>query len=285
METSVTTLLNPMTGKYFSWKPNRNPVFNGSHDIGVDRLHRIVRDLLLKKSYRRGSIKASSSPNTLARLFKLYDADGSGALDQDEFYQMLSDLGVQGITRQDYQELFNLYDIDGDGTISYDEWSNAYCSHFTSELGLLDLPSTRLDIKHVGMSPTEALDDLRKDIQKVVEKNKLGLLDLIGWSYFGTKNPRGLTIDEIKQTLRGQFNIGIGNEAALDLLLIKCTINDKYLSLERFSEFIYQKADKGKNKESNMLNVPKPPKRPQTARPMRSYVRPINHVSSRSPIL
>ena len=231
-------LLNPITGKYFAWKESIEPVFSGHYNMGVERLHEIVRDLLLKKSYKRGSLKASSSPNTLARLFKLYDTDGSGNLDKEEFYQMLSDLGIQAITRTDYNNLFRKYDIDGDGTISYKEWAQAYCSHFTCEEGVLDLPSTKLDIKHMRMDKKQALSILRKDIIRVLARNELSMEDLVTWSYLESKDLTKLSISEVKKTLRGHFHIGIGNEAALDLLLEYCKFNYNLFCFDRFKQFM-----------------------------------------------
>ena len=285
MENRKTKIINPITGKYYHWKIEPETVFSGYYNIGVERLHDIVRNLLLKKSYRRGSVMSGSSPNTLAKLFKLYDTDGSGSLDRDEFLQMLVDLGVQGITRKDYYDLFRLYDLDGDEAISYQEWAQAYCSHFSSDSGLLDLPSTRLDIYHVNMSPNEAVTKVIGEIHRVLKKTNYTLPQLVGWSYFGTKNTDHMKISEVKKTLRGHFNIGIGNEPALDLLLARCLVNKKYLSLPTLQKYFNIPRESRTDKHMTpisptYLNKKKlidllTPRRPMTARPSRSRITPL----------
>ena len=67
----------------------------------------------------------AESAATVERLFKLFDVDGSGLIDRDEFFEMcVSFGGRQGldVTREVSDAILNEFDVDGSGEISYDEW-------------------------------------------------------------------------------------------------------------------------------------------------------------------
>ena len=103
-------ILDPRSGRIYEWGIEKTPFVNSLYSIGIERMHKIVSELLLKKSYRRHSCIASSNPNTLKRLFRQYDVDNNGLLDSNEFYKMLLDLGLQCISYNDFNKLFKKYD-------------------------------------------------------------------------------------------------------------------------------------------------------------------------------
>jgi len=57
----------------------------------------------------------------LQRIFKIMDDDGSGSLSLREFYKACRDFKV-GISEENVPTLFNLFDNNGDGTLDYDEF-------------------------------------------------------------------------------------------------------------------------------------------------------------------
>jgi hypothetical protein len=178
--------------------------------VGVDRTGAIVRETLLRKSYRPRSRQASTNPHMLRRLFRTYDADDSGGLDVDEFLRMLRDVGVQAVSEDDCRQVFRLYDTNGDGTISYDEWCAHHCRHFTDETyAVLTVPSLRLDMRHASMTAEEAATDLRKQLRRAERSAALASL---------TRCPPVVS----EAFARGKLldaGVGIGNEPALNTLL------------------------------------------------------------------
>ena len=58
----------------------------------------------------------------LAKEFKLFDRDGSGSIDMEEFKKVLVHLNCRG-SDADVDELFDLYDEDCGGTITYQEFT------------------------------------------------------------------------------------------------------------------------------------------------------------------
>lgn len=59
----------------------------------------------------------------LQRLFKMMDDDGSMTLSMPEFGKACKDFKI-GISDENVPILFNLFDKNGDGTIQYDEFIN-----------------------------------------------------------------------------------------------------------------------------------------------------------------
>jgi len=60
----------------------------------------------------------------LKRQFKIMDADGSGALDIQEFKRALQDYKV-GVTEVEAETLFQIFDKNRDGTIQFEEFMHA----------------------------------------------------------------------------------------------------------------------------------------------------------------
>ncbi|KAK3730694.1 hypothetical protein RRG08_041474 [Elysia crispata] len=58
----------------------------------------------------------------LARTFKIMDDDENRSLDQKEFRKGLHDYGLVEITKEQADELFGLFDKDGSGSIDFDEF-------------------------------------------------------------------------------------------------------------------------------------------------------------------
>lgn len=58
----------------------------------------------------------------LARTFKIMDDDENRSLDKKEFFKGLHDYGLTEITKEQADELFQIFDKDGSGTIDFDEF-------------------------------------------------------------------------------------------------------------------------------------------------------------------
>jgi hypothetical protein len=210
-ENNLHRITHPLTGRLFRATPKASvhSVFTPQrYGIGTERTDAVVRERIMRKSYRPRSRQASTNPHMLRRLFRTYDVDHSGGLDVDEFLCLLGDIGVQGVSEEDCRVVFQQYDTNGDGTVSYKEWCDLHCRHFTSDVkhAMLDLPSLRLDVRHAQMTETEAMDDLRATFRSVLQKTPLGtLLPCVAE-------------DDVKHRLL-DAGIGLGNELALRTLL------------------------------------------------------------------
>lgn len=98
----------------------------------IDRLER----LLFEASYRRKGGSAHSQERLLNEAFKLFDKDGSGAVDKAEFLKAMERFGLHvrgkgrpgigGFPEAVVLGLFDRYDQDGSGTLSFREFSSAF---------------------------------------------------------------------------------------------------------------------------------------------------------------
>jgi len=194
--------------------------------IGVDRLHQLVSQRMLKHSFLRGQMKSVSSPHTLARLFKEFDKDRSGAIDYGEFQAMISNrLGISTIHQSDVKALFDKYDNDGSGQLEYGEFANVFCDNFSTERGIIDLPSTRQDSKHLRMTAKQAVQGLCADFLRVCTERALRPEQLFRKCCTTNGNANSsATVSQVKRALRGKFGIGIGNEASLDKVLSRAEV-------------------------------------------------------------
>lgn len=63
------------------------------------------------------------------QAFKLYDTDNSNSIDQNEFYNAISYLGL-GISRENTNQIFNIIDTDGNKCITLNEFIDYYEANF-----------------------------------------------------------------------------------------------------------------------------------------------------------
>ena len=63
------------------------------------------------------------------QAFKLYDTDNSNSIDQNEFYNAISYLGL-GISRENINQIFNIIDTDGNKCITLNEFLDYYEANF-----------------------------------------------------------------------------------------------------------------------------------------------------------
>ena len=92
-------------------------------------------------------------------LFEKYDKDGNNSLDVNELHDLLADIGIPS-DRSVIEEAINVYDVDGEGTIEIDEFC-LYLKGLTEEASrvLSDLTETKIlvqqhrpDIKYIPPS-------------------------------------------------------------------------------------------------------------------------------------
>ena len=63
------------------------------------------------------------------QAFKLYDTDNSNSIDQNEFYNAISYLGLD-ISRENINQIFNIIDTDGNKCITLNEFLDYYEANF-----------------------------------------------------------------------------------------------------------------------------------------------------------
>jgi len=51
--------------------------------------------------------------------------NGNGTVEPDEFAKAIEKIGILIPTKQDLDALFSIYDVDGSGTLDYNEFSSA----------------------------------------------------------------------------------------------------------------------------------------------------------------
>lgn len=85
---------------------------NGDGKITADELFEVMKTIGQKKTFRE-------CQQMIARV----DKDGSGHIDINEFYLMMS--GTVGSTEEDIENAFKVFDTDGNGYISKTELKHA----------------------------------------------------------------------------------------------------------------------------------------------------------------
>lgn len=91
-----------------------------SLDARVDLLASQLRQALEVKS---GFADPARQTALLARHFRAFDRDASGAVDFDEFRRAMEMLHFVGVQRE-LEALFDRFDVDLDGVISYQEFAD-----------------------------------------------------------------------------------------------------------------------------------------------------------------
>ena len=85
----------------------------------------------------------TSSTAALRRAFDIFDADGNGSIDRDEFSSIMHRLHLlprddEAAAEKALAQMFDVADIDHDGTVSFDE----FCAMFHQHVGA-DPPKPR----------------------------------------------------------------------------------------------------------------------------------------------
>jgi len=129
---------------------------------GVDVLENAIRQYVETKS---GFGSPAQKIRVVERLFQEFDRDGSGRIEEDEFFAALVKMNIVGC-REDALALFDKFDEDLNGWIAYPEFARAL---FANEIGGKIGVSQRL----AGASATDAS-------RGVVERVKARILELAG---------------------------------------------------------------------------------------------------------
>mmetsp|Transcript_35432 Transcript_35432/g.92235 ORF Transcript_35432/g.92235 Transcript_35432/m.92235 type:complete len:761 (-) Transcript_35432:573-2855(-) len=171
--------------------------------------------------------RISTGPFQLRRSFKYFDRDGSGEIDQSEFFNVMKDMGMV-LNDEQTQELFRLFDLDGDGRLSYYEFVMALLpqeySSWDHPLGepRFEAPyEFRKDLS-VQTNLAERAADRYKKLERALRKadpdehgtidRKLFVESLSGLSFLR------LSVEEIRNLLRRVDPAGTGQIQYGDLL-------------------------------------------------------------------
>eukprot|EP01062_Namystynia_karyoxenos_P018080 TRINITY_DN166_c0_g4_i1.p3 TRINITY_DN166_c0_g4~~TRINITY_DN166_c0_g4_i1.p3 ORF type:complete len:209 (+),score=109.84 TRINITY_DN166_c0_g4_i1:87-629(+) len=73
------------------------------------------------------------TPQDLSEAFKLFDADGSGAISEEELRFALQSLGMHDVTKKDIDQIMDAVDKDGSRTIDEDEFIKVVQDRCTSQ--------------------------------------------------------------------------------------------------------------------------------------------------------
>lgn len=73
--------------------------------------------------------------NGLRRVFKILDDDSSRALSLPEFTKALNDYRITQLSPSEIQRVFSLFDRDGNGTIDYDEFLRTVVGEMNEKRG------------------------------------------------------------------------------------------------------------------------------------------------------
>ena len=94
--------------------------------------------MLFDSTYRRKGGSAHSQERLLNESFKLFDIDGSGAIESGEFLKAMErfglhvrgkgKVGIGGFKESVVLALFDRYDKDASGSLDFREFSNAFLS-------------------------------------------------------------------------------------------------------------------------------------------------------------
>jgi len=77
----------------------------------------------LKNKLAEKTKGAQSEETVLKKAFKYFDLNDNGTVEPDEFAKAIEKIGIQIPTKQDLNTLFSIYDLDGSGAIDYQEFS------------------------------------------------------------------------------------------------------------------------------------------------------------------
>jgi Ca2+-binding EF-hand superfamily protein len=77
----------------------------------------------LKNKLAEKTRGAQSEESVLRRAFKYFDLNDNGTVEPEEFAKAIEKIGIQIPTQQDLNTLFSIYDLDGSGAIDYNEFS------------------------------------------------------------------------------------------------------------------------------------------------------------------
>ncbi len=96
----------------------------------------------------------TSSTAALRRAFDIFDADGNGSIDREEFASIMNRLHLipsddEAAAAQALAQMFDMADVDHDGTVSFDE----FCAMFHQHVGA---PSAAKPASHATQEVTAA---------------------------------------------------------------------------------------------------------------------------------
>ena len=96
----------------------------------------------------------TSSTAALRRAFDIFDADGNGSIDRDEFSSIMHRLHLlprddEAAAEKALAQMFDLADVDHDGTVSFEE----FCRMFHQHVGA---PSAAKTASHATQEVTAA---------------------------------------------------------------------------------------------------------------------------------
>jgi Ca2+-binding EF-hand superfamily protein len=113
----------------------------------LQRTHEILLERFRSKLINKGC----KGMIGLKRQFKLFDADGSGAIDLDEFGKAITDYKLES-NPEEIEKLFDLFDADHSNTIDIDEFLNAIVPNLSEKRSqILNKVFQKLDSNQNGI--------------------------------------------------------------------------------------------------------------------------------------
>jgi Ca2+-binding EF-hand superfamily protein len=216
--------------------------------LGVDRLDKLMRFKLDKKSRAVNDDKSPASFHRIRLFFKKYDVNDDGEIDMDEFVEMLKDLGLRNLHEDDIKGVFARIDVDGSGSIDVEEFAGYVTDSFTSEAtpyrGLVekqssiitDMPTT-VDSHETKFKSDQQLKhdikwefknamarqgaQIREHFKKIAAAQQRSAEEDAPANTSTYSEVRAVQPESLIKMLRENFAIGIGTKKALDIIVME----------------------------------------------------------------
>jgi hypothetical protein len=212
----------------------------------VARLEALMRVKIEKKGRQVNNKKSAPSLHRLRIFFQQYDLDGDGGIDLGEFTKMLARIGLPNLHPVDAEGLFKRFDRDGSGSIDIQEfaayWTDSFIDTSTKVRSITDLPCTRTEHSNRFKPCEQLVHEVKVQWREIMQKQSVNVhqaytrlcthangnaaevvLPLVEEVKHMLRTihytPYSLCMAQVKHMLRTRFNLAIGREDTLDLMM------------------------------------------------------------------